>query len=203
MSGPVFVSIRSMYYIGIGASAGGQAALCEFFDHLPPGLAAAFFITTHLSRQHRSQLDEILQRHTVMSVLRVTYWMKIQSNVVYVQPEYAALQFDRQYIFLLKRLESEKINRCINTTLESLALTFGHQAIGIILSGTGEDGTNGILKISANGGKVLIQDPHTTLFTGMPTSAIINDHPIAISSPADLARRIAEIVTGSVTKKHS
>jgi chemotaxis response regulator CheB len=191
-----------MYYIGIGASAGGQGALCEFLDHLDPTLDAAYFITTHLSRSHRSFLDEILQRHTKMTVLRVMYRMEIRPKTIYVQPEDASLVFEQQYVLTEKRGKHETVNKSINASLKSLALIFQKKAIGIILSGTGQDGTDGILSIEANGGRVIVQDPTTADYRGMPDSAIANDHPLAICNPSQLADKVKAMICSILPGHH-
>lgn len=189
-----------MYYIGIGASAGGQAALCELLDHLAADLGAVFFVSTHLSIFHRSVLNEILQRHTKMHVFRVDRPMRILPNAIYVQPEKAYLLFDREFVGARERHSTEKINRSVDVTFESLAQTFGPHAIAVILSGTGTDGTKGALAVREKGGHILVQDPASTQYKDMPSSAIDQTSPVTVGRPAHLAWEIKMIMVNQTKR---
>jgi chemotaxis response regulator CheB len=184
---------RIPHYVGIGASAGGLPALCEFFDHLPADTNAAFFIVTHLYSNYPSRLNDIIQQHTRMSVLRVSGDMEIRPNTVYILIENTVMTIDDQRVTTRKRGPSEIINRAIDIFLTSLALNYKEKALGIVLSGTGKDGTAGAIRIKENGGNVLVQDPGSTEFNSMPGSVINHDHPLAIKRPSDLANALIQL----------
>jgi two-component system chemotaxis response regulator CheB len=185
---------EKFYYVGIGASAGGQEALCDFFSHLPPDTAAAYFVITHLSRYHKSQLSEIIGRCTKMRVVSVDHAMSVQPRTAYFLIENTVMTVDDAGIVVQRRIEWEIINKAVNTFFISMARHHGRRAIGVILSGGGDDGVAGAMEITNHGGKVLVQDPKSSQFDGMPNATISKDHPAAILTPEALAKRVVELV---------
>jgi two-component system CheB/CheR fusion protein len=166
---------KSFYTVGLGASAGGQSALSEFFDHLSPEIEVALVVVTHLMRDRKSILASILAKHTSLPVLRVETDVEVRPGHIYVLPENTALKMDNGWLRVSER--DEKIENCsVNIFFESLAEDFREKAVGIVFSGAGKDGLQGALKITELGGKVLVQDPDTALAYGMPTSVIEHDH---------------------------
>lgn len=182
------------FCVGIGASAGGQQALDEFFTHLPPDTLAAYFVVTHLSRYHKTHLSEIIGRHTAMPVISVDRSMQIRAGAVYTLVENTVITIDDHGLLVQARIKSETINRAIDTFFISMARHCGRRAIGIILSGGGTDGTLGALEIYKYGGEVLVQSPGSSLLDGMPNSIIGRDHPSAILNPAQLAEYVGRLV---------
>lgn len=158
--------------VGIGASAGGLEAFEEFFRHIKSDSGMAFVLVSHLDPSHVSLLTEILQRVTKMPVIEVRDQMKVESNHVYViPPNYEMAIFHG--IFQLSILSESKGPRFpINLFFSSLAEDQKDKAIGIILSGTGTDGTLGIKAIYRAGGVSFVQDPATAKYEGMPNSAV-------------------------------
>lgn len=158
--------------VGIGASAGGLEALEEFFQHLSADSGMAFVVVPHLDPGHASILTEILQRITPMPVLEAEDHLAVAPNRVYVIPPNrdmvifaGALQLSMPELPHGQRMP-------IDVFLRSLADERGKQAIGIVLSGTGRDGTLGLRAILGGGGISLVQEPATAKFDGMPSSAI-------------------------------
>lgn len=177
---------KSFFTVGIGASAGGLAALKEFFDHLSPDLNIAVIVVTHLFRERRSIMGEILARHTHFPVIRVEEDMPIYPKNVYVLVENTTMATSG--CWLRVKVRDEKIkNNAVDVLFESLANNFKEKAVGIILSGGGNDGLKGALKINQYGGKIIVQDPQSAEFTGMPLSILASDHPTAIMRPSELA----------------
>ncbi|RZM30044.1 MAG: chemotaxis protein CheB [Pedobacter sp.] len=172
--------------VGLGASAGGLQALTEFFDYVSPDIPVAFVVATHLHRNFKSQLDQILQRHTSLPVHRVEKDVKIEPATVYVLIENQTLQVADGYIHTQLRGTDPK-NFAVDEFFESLAASNNQNAIAIVFSGGGMDGSIGANAISAGGGHVMVQDPDTALVTGMPFAVINGDHPKEIKSPKDLA----------------
>ena len=158
--------------VGIGASAGGLEAFEQFFRHVPPDSGMAFVLVPHLDPGHASILTEILQRATAMPVVEAQDQMAVAPNGVYIIPPnrdmaifHGALQLSVPELPRGQRMP-------IDAFLRSLAEDRGEHAIGIILSGTGTDGTLGLRAILGAGGISLAQEPATAKFEGMPASAI-------------------------------
>jgi len=172
--------------VGLGASAGGINALTEFFDYVSPDIPVAFVVTVHLHRDFKSKLDEILQRHTELPVLRVEADTKIERSKVYVLIENKTLRIVDGYIHNEPR-GKEIINNAVDDFFESLAAAHDNSSIGIVFSGAGNDGLNGAKAIFKKGGVVMVQDPATATVTGMPNAIIEGDHPQEIQSPKELA----------------
>lgn len=160
--------------VGIGASAGGVAAFEGFFQGMPadtaPGLA--FVLVQHLAPDHTSILTEIIRGFTRLEVMEVTDGVVIRPNHVYVIPPGRDMAILNGTLQLLERLEPHGRRMAIDFFFHSLAQDQRSRAIGIVLSGTGSDGTEGIRAIKAEGGLVIAQSPGSTDFDGMPASAI-------------------------------
>ena len=158
--------------VGIGASAGGLAALKTFFDQVPPESNLAFVVVVHLAPDHKSHLADLLQPHTQFPVQQVVETMELERNRVYVIPPNANISAIDTHL-RLSDLEEERGKRApIDHFFRTLANTHDGHAIGVILTGTGSDGTLGIKDIKAKGGVIIVQDPNDAEYDGMPQSAI-------------------------------
>ena len=160
------------YLVGIGASAGGLEAIHILFDHFPNNSSFSFVIIQHLSPDHKSLMAELLSKHTRMQVQEAEDNMFTRPNCVYVLPSGKQLLLEHGRLRLEKKERSREPNFAIDLFFESLAKDRGRYAIGVVLSGTGTDGTKGIKAIKAAGGMVVVQEPGTAKFDGMPRSAI-------------------------------
>ena len=149
--------MEKKYLIALGASAGGLAALSEFFDNTLPD-AVSYVITTHLYPHEKSVLDEIIQRHTTIAVVLVEDNMVIQPNVIYVMPENKVMSIEDGRLRLWKRDLSIKVNMAIDIFFKSLAKDEIFRKIAIILTGLGDDGTRGVQKIQKTAGILLLND---------------------------------------------
>jgi two-component system CheB/CheR fusion protein len=159
--------------VGIGASAGGLRALREFFDRMPADSGLAFVIVTHLTPDQVSHLPDLLQTHTAMPVVEVHQNIQIEINRVYVIPPNRYLSAIDSHLRLSKvQGEQRRPQAPIDHFFRTLADTRAERAIGIILSGTGSDGTVGIKQIKERGGLVVVQEPAEAEYDGMPQSAI-------------------------------
>ena len=158
--------------VGIGASAGGLEAFEQFFKAVPPDSGLGFVLVPHLDPSHASILTEILQRSTAMPVIEAQDQLKVAANHVYVIPPNRdmALLHGCLQLFVPEVPRGQRMP--IDAFLRSLAEDQGDKAIGIILSGTGTDGTLGLRAIQGAGGITLVQDPATAKYDGMPVSAI-------------------------------
>ncbi|RFM33198.1 chemotaxis protein CheB [Chitinophaga silvisoli] len=174
--------------IGIGCSAGGLEPVCEFFQHLREKTGAAFVVIPHLSAEHPSRFSHILQRFTDMPVHRVTDTVKMQPNNVYVLVEGKMMIVEDHVLRVRKRYSREIINKSIDIFFKSMAKCYDENAVGILLSGMGTDGIEGIKAIEDRHGLVLVQDPESTDFNILPLTAIHRDDPHAVLPPPEIAR---------------
>ncbi|MEP6472495.1 MAG: chemotaxis protein CheB, partial [Gemmatimonadota bacterium] len=160
--------------IGIGASAGGLAAFEEFFRAMParPEIDMAFVLVQHLAPDHTSILTELVSRFTTMPVLEITDGMTVQRNTIYVIPPNRDLALINGTLQLLEPVAARGQRLAIDFFFRSLAQDQHDRAIGIVLSGTGSDGSLGVRALKGEGGMVMAQTPTTTNFDGMPRSAI-------------------------------
>lgn len=158
--------------VGVGASAGGLEAFDLFFRQIPPDSGMAFVLVPHLDPNHASILSEILQRSTSMPVVEAQDQMVVAPNGVYLIPPNRDMAIFHGTLQLSVPEQPHGHRMPIDAFLRSLSEDQGEQAIGIILSGTGTDGTLGLRAILGAGGISLVQEPATAKYDGMPTSAI-------------------------------
>ena len=158
--------------VGMGASAGGLEAFEQFFHHVLPNSGMAFVLVSHLDPSHESILTEILQRSTPMPVVEVHDQMQVEANHVYVIPPNRDMAIFHGVLQLSVPEQPRGQRMPIDAFLRSLAEDQGEQAVGIILSGTGTDGTLGLRAILGAGGVSLVQEPGSAKYDGMPSSAI-------------------------------
>lgn len=156
--------------VGIGASAGGLDALRRFFRNMAADSGMAFVVIQHLDPTHESIMADIIGKETAMNVVQIDHNMRLQPNCVYVIRPNKVLTL--QNGVLSSPTESRGCRRPIDTFFRSLAKSSQERAIAIILSGTGTNGTVGLKDIKEQGGLVLVQDPDTAQFDGMPRSAL-------------------------------
>ncbi len=168
MEGPV----KASHVVGIGASAGGLEAIESFFSKMPEDTGLAFVVVQHLSPDFKSLMDELLSRHTDMLIKRVEDGMTVEPNIVYLIPPKKEMIISGGKLLLSDKDPAQALSLPIDVFFRSLAQDAGERAVGIVLSGTGSDGSRGILDIHQAGGLVMVQDEKTAKFDGMPGSAI-------------------------------
>ena len=160
------------HVVGVGASAGGLEALEKLFSEMPTNLGFAYVIVQHLSPDFESLMDELLARHTRLSIHRVIDGMEVLADSIYLIPPRKEMIISEGKLLLTDRDPAPAFTLPIDMFFRSLADDFGPRAIGVVLSGTGTDGTRGVLEIKKSGGLVLVQSPETAKFDGMPRSAV-------------------------------
>lgn len=188
------MSQHPLFIAAIGASAGGQHSIKEFFESIPMDVPVGFVIVTHLFRDHKSQLSNIVARYTDLKVHPVNGIMKVEPGNVYVMPEDVLMEIKHGILYLRSRPAQDVINNSIDVFFESLAKDQKERAVGVILSGMGTDGSKGALKLFEYGGSVLVQQPDSTEFNGMPWSAVLKDHPDYILPPKQLGEQLVDMV---------
>ncbi len=169
---PVLPNKVSFPIAGIGASAGGLEALEQFFGHMPDHNGMAFVVIQHLDPTHIGIMPELLQRITPMKVFQASDRLSVKANCVYVIPPNKSMSILNGALHLFDPVESRGLRLPIDIFFRSLAEDRQAGSIGIILSGMGSDGSHGVKAIKEKNGLVLVQDPFTAKFDGMPRSAM-------------------------------
>lgn len=180
------------YVITVGASAGGLEAIQEFFDHMPQTGNMSFVVIQHLSPDYKSLLVDLVGRRTDMKVLEAAHNMPVLPNSVYVIPNNKQIRMQKGKLLLFDKVHDKSPNNAIDVFLHSLAIDKKDQAIAVILSGTGTDGTRGIAAIKENGGCVMVQVPNSAKFDGMPNSALASGYADVVDTPAGIAEAIVK-----------
>jgi len=156
----------------IGASAGGLEAFEQFLSNVPKDSGMAYIVIQHLDPTQKGMLPELLQRVSSMEVLQVEDRMTVEPNRVYVIPSNKTMSILNGVLYLFEPLESRGLRLPIDYFLFSLADDQHENAIGVILSGMGSDGSTGIRAIKEKNGLVLVQDPTEAKYDSMPRNAI-------------------------------
>ncbi|PYF99707.1 two-component system CheB/CheR fusion protein [Thioalkalivibrio sp. ALE21] len=183
-------STRPPSIVGIGASAGGLAALEQFLGKVPPDSGLAYVVVQHLDPTQKALLPQLLQRVTAMPVREAEHGTPVRPDCVYVIPPDTQLTVANGTLQLARPSEPRGLRLPIDVLFSSLAGDQGERAIGVVLSGMGSDGTLGALAIKAVGGLTVAQEPGSAQFESMPRSAMAADCADIIGPPAALPARI-------------
>jgi len=157
---------------GIGASAGGLEALSAFLKNVPKNSGMAFVIVQHMEPNREGILVELLQSATTMKVAQVQENTFVQPDCVYVIPPNKDMSIQHRALHLFDHIPPHTQRLPIDFFFMSLAVDQQESSVGVILSGTGTDGTSGLRAIKEKGGIVFVQEPSSAKFDGMPRSAI-------------------------------
>lgn len=187
--------------VGIGASAGGLEALQQFFKFLPEDIDACFVVIQHLSPDYKSMMDELLARFTNMPIKIIDDGIRLENKVIYLIPPRHNLEITGNAIYLHKHQTVKGLNLPIDIFFRSLASEKGKDSIGVILSGTGSDGTMGTKAIKEVGGMVMVQDETTAKFHGMPSSAISTGLVDYILSPEEMGIELRNFLKHPLANK--
>lgn len=159
------------FIVAVGASAGGLEALEQFFSACPTDTGLPFVVIQHLSPDHKSMMADLLSRYTSMPIKLVTEGMAIRPNHVYLIPAGTIMRVVGGH-FVLTKKQPHVLSLPIDIFFTSLAAEYGAKSIGVILSGTGSDGTRGAFVVNEAGGFLLAQSPQEAKFNGMPNSVV-------------------------------
>ncbi|HTR41643.1 MAG TPA: chemotaxis protein CheB, partial [Pseudomonadales bacterium] len=159
--------------VGIGASAGGLEAMTQLLKNLPANTGMSFVLVQHLDPTHESALSSLLARTTEMPVTEARNNVRLEPNQVYVIPPNKSMGIASRHLKLFPRGgEGREEHMPIDRFFRSLAEQEGSNAVGIVLSGSGADGTQGLLAIKAAGGITFAQEEKTAKYQAMPGNAI-------------------------------
>jgi len=185
--------------VGIGASAGGLDALKIFFDNLNPDTGMAFVVVQHHDPKYKSLLSQILQNHTKLPLTAVSKDEIPKPNNVYIAISDSDLILDVNTLKLVTSPKKIAQRKPIDLFFNSLANVLSNNAIAIILSGNGSDGSVGLENINKQGGTIFVQDPGTAKYSGMPESAVNTGLADFILSPDKIAIKLNEYLINSTS----
>jgi len=188
---------EKQYIIALGASAGGLEAITAFFDHTPLD-GVSYIVIQHLSADFKSHMAQILDPHSKLKVVEAENNVTIQANTVYLIPSANFMRIEDGKLKLSEKKDNPTPYLTIDYFFKSLAEERQDKAIGIVLSGTGKDGSKGIEAIKNAGGMVMVQDPETAGFGGMPMAAIATGYADKVISPKAMPSIIEEYVKEGV-----
>ncbi len=182
--------------VGIGASAGGLEAFEEFFTEMPPNSGLAFVVVPHQHPGHVSLLPDLLQKCTTMRILEVVDNLRVEPDRVYLALAGTNLAILNGTLHLLDIEPHIGVHLPIDYFFRSLAEDQKHQAIGIVLSGTGSDGALGLKAIKGESGMTMVQDPKSAKYAGMPHNAILTGSIDYVLQPIEMPAQLLAYVRG-------
>jgi two-component system CheB/CheR fusion protein len=191
------------HVVGIGASAGGLDAIERFFDNLPNETGMAFVIVQHLSPDFKSLMDELLARHTELPIHLVEDAMPVEAGHVYLIPPKKEMIISDGRLLLSDRSRQQELSLPIDVFFRSLAQDCGANAIAVVLSGSGSDGSRGIRDVHDAGGLVVVQDVGSAQFDGMPKMALEAGVADWVLAPEDMPRVLVEHAERPVAERNS
>jgi two-component system CheB/CheR fusion protein len=179
--------------VGLGASAGGIQALVRFFEHMPIDCGMAFVVVVHLSPKYKSHVDEILRRVTKIPAMQISSTTPIEKNYIYIIPPGMDLKMRDGCLQVRPAQRGRERPVVIDIFFRTLADAHKCRAVGVVLSGTGTDGSVGMARIKEQGGVGIAQLPEDAEFDGMPRSAIESNVVDFILPVADMPQKLLEL----------
>ncbi|MBC7000398.1 CheR family methyltransferase [Cytophaga sp. FL35] len=189
---------QDFYVVGIGASAGGLKAVRSFFDNMPSDSGIAFIVVQHLSPDFKSLMPELLSSHTEMEIFTADQDQVIRPNCIYLNKRNKNLGVKDGKFVLLKKAPKEHLNLPIDILFKMLGQEYQDKSIGVILSGTGSDGSRGLRDIKEGGGTIFVQEPESAQFDGMPKSAISTNLVDYVLSSGNIADKVFNFVNHEI-----
>jgi two-component system, chemotaxis family, CheB/CheR fusion protein len=187
--------------VALGASAGGLEAFTQFLGKLPEDSGIAYILIQHLNPFHPSSLADLLSKQSPIPVHEAKENEVVQTDRAYIIPPGKAMSIHNRTLKLEEQPEHPGLTHSINLFFHSLAEDVKERGVGIILSGTGSDGTDGARAIKARDGLVIVQDPETARYDGMPRSAIEAGVADYILLPQAMPARLNEYLRQSFYKR--
>lgn len=180
--------------VGIGASAGGLEALKAFFGAMPPNTGLVFVVVVHLDPAHESLMPELLAKSTALTVEQARDRQPLERDHAYIIPPNRTLTLDQGLIRVREVADRRGLRGTIDHFFRSLAESQHDQAIAIVLSGTGTEGTLGAGAVKAEGGMVMAQAPDTAAQPGMPNSVIATGLVDIVLAPSKMPQALLKYV---------
>jgi two-component system, chemotaxis family, protein-glutamate methylesterase/glutaminase len=180
----------------MGASAGGVTVLRELFAKLPSDMDAAIAVVLHRSPVMESALPSVLGSRSSLPVQDAVDGMPLRHGWIHLAPRDQHLRIEGKTLRLSRGPKEQHTRPAIDPLFRSAAASNGTRVVGVLLSGTGDDGVSGLISITAAGGISLVQDPLEAAFPQMPRSALVNDRVQAALPIADIADLLAQLARG-------
>lgn len=193
---------KGMYLVGIGASAGGVEALQTLFRHIPEDAGMAYVVVQHLSPDYKSYMSTLLSRCTNMPVVQAEDGMVIEPNRVYLNIPSCNLQVNNNRFVVTPFEKTQTVHLPIDILFRSIASAYGKNAISIVLSGSGSDGSLGIRSVKEEGGMIMAQDSLTAQFVSMPHNSIATGFVDYILPPEDMGEELVGYIKHPYIKEH-
>lgn len=187
------INAEPHHIIAIGASAGGMEEINVFFDHTPLD-GVSYIIVQHLSPDFKSRMVDLLSKHSKLIVEEAKNGLKVQCNKVYLIPSDKFMTISDNTLYLTDKEKIKGPHLTINTFFNSLAADCGPKAIGVVLSGLGADGTEGVKAIKKAGGMAIARNPETSEFSSMPSHAIATGVVDFVLEPKLMPRTIEDYI---------
>lgn len=165
-------SENNFLIVGMGASAGGLETFNDFFEIMPENSGMAFVLVQHLDPTHKSLMVDLIEKHTQMKISEVVDHTKVLPNHIYVIPPNKDMAIFNGILHLMDPTQARGFRKPIDYFFRSLAEDQMDKAIGIVLSGTGTEGTLGLKNIKNQGGLAIVQEPKSAKYDGMPRSVV-------------------------------
>jgi len=189
------------FVAAVGASAGGLEALEQFFRRVDPSSGLAYVVIQHLSPDFDSHMDDLLQRQTALPIQQVAEGTEIRPNNIYLIPPKKEAEIEAGRIKLIDKTTDQKLSLPIDRFFISLANDFGSQSIGVVLSGSGSDGTAGVESLRREGGLVLAQSEESAKFTSMPNSAAATGFVDLVLHPEEMPSALMRFACDGMTRE--
>lgn len=191
--------------IAIGASAGGIEALKQIFAKLPASLDATILVVLHQSTQSEGMLDRIFGSAGRLPAEYPKDGECMQRGRIYIAPPDHHLVLEDSRVRTIKGPHENRHRPAIDPTFRSAAYAYGRRVIGVILSGSLDDGTSGLMVIRSQGGEAIVQDPTTAMYPSMPNNALsrVPDAHVATLEqiPELLVQLVSQRMEGNVVAK--
>ena len=185
---------NDLVLVGIGSSAGGLEALSQFVSMAPINANIAYIVAQHMSPHHKSMMTDLLSRQTKLPVMGIKAGLKPEPDTIYVTPPNTDVFIKNGRLQLRKPLAEFSPKPSVDYLFLSMAEELGEKAIGVVLSGTGSDGSHGMRAIIAAGGISIAQKPETAKFDSMPVSAIKAGADLVLE-PAEIGTQLLDIIS--------
>jgi two-component system chemotaxis response regulator CheB len=183
----------------IGASAGGVEVLVRIFSGIPANLAAVMGVVLHRG-PIPSQLLEVLSRKSSLPLIEPGHDRRLESGMIFLAPPDHHMEFQSSHILIRRGPKEHSTRPAIDPLFRSAARSFKTRVVGVLLTGCGDDGVNGMIDIKEQGGLCLVQDPADAEMPYMPMNAIRYDHVDAVLPVKAIASTVSRLVQGDMVK---
>jgi two-component system, chemotaxis family, protein-glutamate methylesterase/glutaminase len=185
--------------IVMGASAGGIEVLIRIFSEIPPDLKAVVGVVLHRAPM-KSELMHVLGKKSALQIIEPSHDMKVETGVIFLAPPDHHIEFTTQYVTVRRGPKEHSTRPAIDPLFRSAARSFGNRVVGLLLTGGGDDGVNGLIAIKGQGGMSLVQEPEDSAMPYMPMNAIRYDNVDGILRIKEIAPALIALAKGEAVE---